>query len=90
MSERIDAIYEHGVFRPESPVHVADGQRVSLHIEARDVDALADVADLLDLEFAASCRDRVGRATSLAAVQTLLGAFPGSVADLISEDRDER
>ena len=33
MSQRIDAIFVNGVFRPETPVDVTDGQRVSLNIE---------------------------------------------------------
>ncbi len=33
MSGRIDAIFENGVFRPEVPVNIANGERVSLDIE---------------------------------------------------------
>jgi predicted DNA-binding antitoxin AbrB/MazE fold protein len=33
MSERIDAIFENGVFRPEVPVNIPNGERVSLDIE---------------------------------------------------------
>ena len=30
MSEQIDAIYEHGVFRPLQPVHLSEHEHVSL------------------------------------------------------------
>jgi predicted DNA-binding antitoxin AbrB/MazE fold protein len=33
MSHRIDAIYENGVFRPDVPVNIPNGQRVSLDVE---------------------------------------------------------
>jgi predicted DNA-binding antitoxin AbrB/MazE fold protein len=33
MSERIDAIFENGVFRPEVPVNIPNGERVSLDVE---------------------------------------------------------
>ena len=51
MSQRIDAIFVNGVFRPETPVDVTDGQRVSLNIEplSTPADDLSDVRDLLDV-----------------------------------------
>jgi predicted DNA-binding antitoxin AbrB/MazE fold protein len=33
MSERIDAIFENGVFRPEVRVNIPNGERVSLDVE---------------------------------------------------------
>jgi predicted DNA-binding antitoxin AbrB/MazE fold protein len=33
MSERIDAVFENGVFRPEVPVNIPNGERVSLDME---------------------------------------------------------
>ena len=35
MSERIDAIFENGVFRPEVPVNIPNGERALLDIELR-------------------------------------------------------
>jgi len=35
MSQRIDAIFENGVFRPDVPVNIANGQRASAGPEAR-------------------------------------------------------
>jgi len=92
MSERIDAIFENGVFRPEVPVNIPNGERVSLDVERQPVgeDDLNDVQDLLDAEFIRSCRQNAGPAPSLEDSQKVLSAFKGSLSDLISEERDER
>lgn len=92
MIQRINATFEDGVFRPEAPVSIADGQRVSLSVESKDrpVDDLSDVADLLDAEFMESCRRRAGRAPSLEEMRQVLSAFQGSLADRIADERDDR
>jgi predicted DNA-binding antitoxin AbrB/MazE fold protein len=92
MNQRIDAVFENGIFRPETPVNFVNGQRVSLSIEsdAGASDDLGDVQDLLDSDFIESCRNRAGAAPSLEQVQTVLSVFHGSLAERISEDRDER
>ncbi len=92
MSQRIDAVFENGVFRPETPVQITDGQRVSLSVESRalPVDELDDVRDLLDCEFIESCRARPGNAMTLEDARRLLSAYPGSLADRIAEERNER
>jgi predicted DNA-binding antitoxin AbrB/MazE fold protein len=92
MSERIDAIFENGVFRPEVPVNIANGERVSLDFETKSAstDDLDDVGDLLDVEFVELCRRNAGRVPSLEEVRKLLSAFEGSLSDRISEERDER
>jgi len=92
MHHDIDAIFENGVFRPEEPVSIADGEHVSLNIRSKPAAAheLSDVADLLDIEFMESCRQRSGHAPSLNQVRDILSTFKGSLADRISEERDER
>jgi predicted DNA-binding antitoxin AbrB/MazE fold protein len=92
MNQRVDAIFENGVFRPQTPVNIADGERVSLSVESKlnTASELGDVADLLDTEFLESCRQHVGHAPSLEEVRKVLSAFDGSLADRISEERDER
>ena len=73
-------------------MNLADGERVSLNIESKamPVDDLNDVADLLDVEYAQSCRRREGQVPSLEEVRSMLSAFEGSLADRLSEERDER
>lgn len=92
MNQRVDAIFENGVFRPEVPVNMANGQRVSLNVETTPApaDDLRDVADLLDAEFMASCRQNGVDAPTLEEVRSVLSTFEGSLADRISEERDER
>lgn len=92
MSERIDAIFENGVFRPEVPVNIPNGERVSLDVERQPMadDDLADVQDLLDHEYIRKCQQNAGPAPSLEEVRKALSAFKGSISDLISQERDER
>jgi hypothetical protein len=89
------------MFPPQSPVDMAEGQRVSLSIEPTQVTVdnlndvvdlldLNDVVDLLDTEFIESCRDRAAPAPSLEEVRRALSGFDGSLADRICEERDER
>lgn len=92
MSQHIDALYVNGVFRPEQPVDIADGERVALTVDLKSPAAndLSDVLDLLDTEFIESCRRKSGNAPSLAAVREILAAYHGALSDLICEERDER
>jgi predicted DNA-binding antitoxin AbrB/MazE fold protein len=76
MNQRIDAVFENGVFRPDTPVNIADGQRVSLNVESQP--------------FMDSCRQKTGHAPSLEEVRRVLSAFKGSLADRIGQERDER
>jgi predicted DNA-binding antitoxin AbrB/MazE fold protein len=92
MNERIDAIFENGVFRPEVPVNIANGELVSLEVQRRKASTteLGDVSDLLDMEFLDSCRQNAKHVPSLDEVQSVLSAFEGSLADRICQERDER
>jgi predicted DNA-binding antitoxin AbrB/MazE fold protein len=89
---RIDAIFENGVFRPEVPVNIANGERVSLDVESNPgpADDLHDVGDLLDKEFMESCRQNTGPVPSLEEVRKLLSVFDGSLSQRIADERDER
>lgn len=92
MSQRIAAVFQNGVFRPEIPVHLDDGERVLLSVETQNTgaDDLADVRDLLDQEFMASCRKQSEDAPTLEYVQSVLSAFAGSMAGRVAEERTER
>ncbi|MBX9787656.1 MAG: antitoxin family protein [Pirellulales bacterium] len=91
MIQRVDAIFENGVFRPEQPVHVPDGQRVSLSIETPvdSADDLSDITDLLDHDFMEFCKTHVAP-PGLSEARAILSKFKGSLADFISEERSER
>lgn len=91
MSQTIEAIYEDGVFRPQEPVNIANGERVSLIIASKNSSAdLADVADLLDVEYMEACCGKSQDAPLLEEVRETLGVFGGTLSDLISKERDER
>ena len=92
MNQRIDAIFENGVFRPETPVNIPNGERVSLNVESKNVSAddLSDARDLLDTEFVESCRRHDVPAPSIDEARAILSVFTGSLAERITEERDER
>jgi predicted DNA-binding antitoxin AbrB/MazE fold protein len=92
MSEWVEAIFENGAFHPQTPVRVAEGERVSICVQpaSADADDLSDIRDLLDLEYVQFCRQNANEAPSLEQVRTMLAAFRGSLAARISEERDER
>lgn len=66
--------------------------RVSLNIEMKSASAddLSDVADLLDIDYMDSCRERAASAPSLEEVRRMLSGFSGSLAERITAERDER
>jgi len=92
MTQHVDAIYEDGVFRPQEPVSIANGQRVRLTVDSTPQvrDDLSDVADLLDAEFMEACRQRAGHALPLDEIRSITSVFTGSLSDLICQERDER
>jgi predicted DNA-binding antitoxin AbrB/MazE fold protein len=92
MTQPIDATYQHGVFRPNEPVAIPEGQRVLIRIEplGAPADDLRDIADLLDRDVVETCAQSAGTAPSLEEVRAILSKIDGSLADRISEERDER
>ena len=92
MGERIDAVFENGVFRPEVPLSIGEGQRVLLQFEISSppLHDLSDVQDLLDSEFVIACGATQERTPSPAEARQLLSSVAFSLADRISEERDER
>ena len=85
-STQFDAIYENGVLRPLSPVDLPAHERLSVSVN-RPADSLADVLDWDALEFAEAEGDDL---VSLEDVQRALAKIPGSMADVVSAERDER
>jgi predicted DNA-binding antitoxin AbrB/MazE fold protein len=85
-STQFEAIYENGVLRPLSPVDLPAHERLSVRV-SRPADSLADVLDWDAHELAAAeGDDRV----SLEDVQRALAKIPGSMADVVTAQRDER
>jgi predicted DNA-binding antitoxin AbrB/MazE fold protein len=92
MNEWIEAVFEAGAFRPQSAVHFAEGQRVSIYVEPApcEVDDLAEVRDLLDIEYTYFCQRQASSVPSLEQARSALSVFQGSLADLIGEEHNER
>jgi len=100
MSQYIDAIFTDGVFRPQQPVNLTEGEQVKLFvdkskseaIDADDSDDLSDIDDLLDHDYVEECRRRLGDkpVPTLEEVRRILSVYQGSLADDIAAERDER
>jgi predicted DNA-binding antitoxin AbrB/MazE fold protein len=85
-SRQFDAVYENGVLRPLNPVDLPEHERLSVIVN-RPADPLADVLDWDAHEMAATEGDE---SISLEDVQAALSKIPGSMADVVSAERDER
>ena len=80
MSKQLEAVYENGVLRPLQPLALADQQHV-----------LVTVDEILDYKAWATAQLReLGPAPGLAEIQRQLSAIPGSMSEVIVEERGER
>ena len=80
MSKQLEAVYENGVLRPLQPLTLADQQHV-----------LVTVDEILDYKAWATAQLReLGPAPGLAEIQRQLSAIPGSMSEVIVEERGER
>lgn len=85
-STQFDAVYENGVLRPLNPVDLPEHERLSVIVNL-PADPLADVLDWEAHELAAT---EGNESVSLEDVQAALSKIPGSMADVVSAERDER
>lgn len=85
-STQFDAVYENGVLRPLNPVDLPEHERLSVIVNL-PADPLADVLDWEAHELAAT---EGNESVSLEDVQAALSKIPGSMADAVSAERDER
>lgn len=86
MTRTLQAVYENGAFRPLEPVSCHEQERVRLTVES--IGAAEEA--LFDEEFLAYCETQVDDAVSLEDVRQALAKIPGSLADDIRAERDER
>jgi predicted DNA-binding antitoxin AbrB/MazE fold protein len=88
MSQRLEAVYENGVFRPLQPVNLRENQRVTLTLG--DGGNGSPEEELLDVEYLRACASEADDSVTLEAVRQALAKFPGSLtADFLAE-REER
>ena len=83
---QFEAVYENGVLRPLTPVDLPERQRLSVTVNG-SADPLTDVLDWDAHELAAI---EGGESVSLEDVQRALSKIPGSMAAVVSTERDER
>jgi predicted DNA-binding antitoxin AbrB/MazE fold protein len=80
MSKQLEAVYENGVLRPLQPLRLADQQHV-----------LVTVSEIPDYQAWAKVQLReVGPPPGLEAIQRQLASIPGSMSDVVIEERGER
>jgi predicted DNA-binding antitoxin AbrB/MazE fold protein len=90
MSKQVEAVYENGVLRPLEPLHLDEHQHVTVVIS--EVHAMTDRSHL-DADYLAAARAEVaamGRIPTLEEIHKITAKDPGSWAEAISEEREER
>jgi predicted DNA-binding antitoxin AbrB/MazE fold protein len=85
-STQFDAVYENGVLRPLTPVQLPEHERLSVIVRGA-ADTLADALDWQAYELAAAEGDD---SISLEEVQRAMSKIEGSMADVVSAEREER
>jgi predicted DNA-binding antitoxin AbrB/MazE fold protein len=92
MLQHADAIFENGLLRPEVPLLLANGERVSLQIQSNSAapDDLSDIADMLDHDAVDACKAHSQPAPSLEEVRAMLSVYQGELSELIIQERNER
>ncbi len=83
MTKRLEAIYENGVLRPLQPVDLQEHQRVMVTLSVPE-------EDWLDIEFIESCAVEAQEHIPLERVHQILSTIPGSLAEDIIAERDDR
>lgn len=90
MAKSIEVIYNNGVFRPSEPLELAleEGQRLTLILPENgpELEHLVEDEDLHKW-----CAEQAGeQVPSLEEVRQILSQIPGSMADVVIAERDER
>ena len=90
MAKSIEVIYNNGVFRPAEPLELAleEGQRLTLILPENgpELEHLVEDEDLHQW-----CAEQAGeQVPSIEEVRQILSQIPGSMADVVISERDER
>lgn len=86
MTRQVEAVYEHGVFRPLEPLTLGESQRVKLTISD------AGTGSLCDLGLIERAKAEVAAMTyvpSIEEVQQIMSKIPGSLAEDFAAEREE-
>ncbi len=86
MTSQLEAVYQGGVLRPLQPLNLMEDQRVFVTLATLPVSE----EDFLDMEFHRYCESRADYSVTLEQVRQEAASIPGSLADDIIADREER
>jgi predicted DNA-binding antitoxin AbrB/MazE fold protein len=86
MIKTLQAIFENGTLRPLEPLLLKEHQLVTVTV----IDGQAAGEDLLDTEFIRSCVMQADDSPTLEQVHSVLSKIPGSMAEEIIRERDDR
>ncbi|HQU45762.1 MAG TPA: DUF104 domain-containing protein [Pirellulales bacterium] len=92
MNKPFQAIFDGGVLKPIGPVPFGDHEVVTLIVAHGNGSASADEPvddDLIDHDALAIAEREGQRAVSLEELHELLKSIPGSMSDVVIEDRGE-
>lgn len=87
MHEAIEVVDENGVLRPLGPLppHIQEHQRLTVILDAPDA-----LEDRLDAASLAAARRDADPTVSLEEVRTILAKVPGTLAEAVRAEREER
>jgi predicted DNA-binding antitoxin AbrB/MazE fold protein len=86
MTKTIEAIYEHGVFKPVEPVPCKEREQVTLTIRTGG----HQFEDWEDADFYGHYAAEADESVTLEEVREALARIPGNLSDDIRRERDER
>jgi predicted DNA-binding antitoxin AbrB/MazE fold protein len=86
VTKSIKAVYENGVFRPLEPVPFKEHEILNLTVS----DSPSIPEELLDTEFFRYCESQADDRVTIEEVRAALSKIPGSMAEEIRKERDDR
>jgi predicted DNA-binding antitoxin AbrB/MazE fold protein len=87
MHQKIEVVYENGVLRPLAPLppQLQEHQHLTITIDTPD-----SLEARLDTAFVAAARRDADPTVSLEEVRQILAQVPGTLAEAVRAERDER
>jgi len=86
MTRSLKAVYENGVLRPLESLPFREKELLTVTVS----DGTGVPEELVDSEFLADCQGLADESVTLEAVRAALSKIPGSMAEQIIRDRDDR
>ena len=87
MTRQLEAIFQGGMLRPLQPLNLLEDQKVVVTVATIPA---TNEEEFLDEEFHRYCESRADYSVTLEQVRSESASIPGSLADDIIADREER